>query len=732
MALSPDGKTALIGEMVYGSTFGTGQGTAWLFTRSNGAWVNQGDRLTSGDGEFSEFGTSVALSWDTNTALIGAPRDGDLLGAVFVYVQEPTVSGVSPGSGSGNGGTVVTITGTGFTGATAVKFGGVDAAAFTVVDPQTITATTPAHAAGLVGVSVTTPVSTSTLAASFRYLVPTTITLASSVNPARFGEEVTFTATISNGSAPGTVTFKDGSSTLGTAPIQAGVATFRTSALPVGSRSITAVYAGSVAFGGSTSPALAQTIGKGATRTALTATPDAARSGQRVTLKATVFVLAPASAMASGRVSFYDNGVLLRNATVENGRAQVDVVLSTGAHDIRATYNGDEHLLGSSRNTSVTVTAMVGSETRVNRNATFAQLLPATARLKSGYLIAWVTDQQDGSGLGVLARRYSPAGIAGAEIAVTRTFGGDQTYPAAAGFADGSFVIVWQSTRQEAGAGIYAQRFSPTGVKVGSEFRVNTRTVGDQTRPAVAALANNDFVVVWMSRSQDRSGQGIYAKRFKAGSATGGAEFRVNTTTAGDQSNPSIAPLDAGFVVTWQSQDPSGTGIFYQRFNANDKHVGAELQANTIAAYDQSLPKVATLRNGRFVIAWQSANQDGDGLGVFMQLFTASGQPLGQLKRVASATAGDQGAPSVSAFADTGFVVTWSSPDGAGMGVYAQAFNSNGSAIDNELQVNTKAAGDQYEPSVVAFSDGDFVTAWTGRDASETGILAQRLKVPIH
>jgi hypothetical protein len=729
IALSADGKTALIGEFNYEPASLTG--AAWLFTQSNGTWAKQGGRLAPSDGSFSQFGTSVALSSDASTALIGGPRDGLGLGAVFVFVQTPTITAVAPGSGPGNGGTIVTITGTGFTGATAVKFGGIDAAAFTVLDPHTITATTPAHAGGTVDVSVTNAIGTGTLAAAFNYLFPTTITLISSSNPASFGEDVTFRATLSNASAPGTVMFMDGASILGTAPIQAGIARFRTSALAVGNHSITAVYAGTATFSGSTSSALAQTVGKGATRTALSATPDAAFSGQSATLKATVSVLAPASATVSGRVSFYDNGVLLRNAPVVNGRAQVNVVLSTGAHDITATYNGDAHLLGSSRNTTVTVTAMVGSETRVNRNATFAQLLPATARLKSGYVIAWVTDQQDGSGLGVLARRYSPTGIAGSEIAVTRTFGGDQTLPAAAGFADGSFVIVWQSTRQEAGAGIYAQRFSPTGVKVGSEFRINDTTLGDQTRPAVVALANNDFVVTWMSRGQDRSGQGIYARRFKAGSKTGDMELKVNTTIAGDQSNPSIAPLGAGFVVTWQSQDASGTGIFYQRFDANDKRLGAELQANTTAANDQSLPKVATLRNGRFVIAWQSVGQDGDGLGVFMQLFTAGGQRVGRLRRVATMTAGDQAAPSVSAFADSGFVVTWSAPDSDGMGIYVQAFNNAGVPIDNEIRVNTQVAGDQYEPSVAALGDGDFVTAWTGLDASGTGILAQRLKVPI-
>jgi hypothetical protein len=63
----------------------------------------------------------------------------------------------------------VTITGTGFTGATAVSFGGTAATTFTVDSDTTITATTPAHAPGPVAVSVTTPGGTSNVPGLFVY-----------------------------------------------------------------------------------------------------------------------------------------------------------------------------------------------------------------------------------------------------------------------------------------------------------------------------------------------------------------------------------------------------------------------------------------------------------------------------------------------------------------------------------------------------------------------------------
>ena len=84
----------------------------------------------------------------------------------------------------------------------------------------------------------------------------------SSLNPSTFGQSVTFTATVisSYGTPTGTVTFKDGSTTLGTGKLSSSQAKFTTSSLSVGTHSITAVYGGSTNFSGSTSSVLSQVV----------------------------------------------------------------------------------------------------------------------------------------------------------------------------------------------------------------------------------------------------------------------------------------------------------------------------------------------------------------------------------------------------------------------------------------------------------------------------------------
>ncbi len=89
----------------------------------------------------------------------------------------PTITSVSPTSGSTNGNTPITITGTQFqTGAT-VRLDASNCTSVTVVSATSITCTTPSHAAGAVGVTVTNPdAQTHTLSSAYTYVMPPTYT----------------------------------------------------------------------------------------------------------------------------------------------------------------------------------------------------------------------------------------------------------------------------------------------------------------------------------------------------------------------------------------------------------------------------------------------------------------------------------------------------------------------------------------------------------------------------
>jgi hypothetical protein len=179
----------------------------------------------------------------------------------------PAVTAISPTVGTTSGGTSVTITGTGFTDATAVTFGGVAAGSVVVVSDTTLTVNSPPGSTGVVGVIVTAPGGTSATgaAASYRYLPPTVVGLsASSVTPTH-GSEITLTAGVTPGTPSGQVTFSNVPSTgpqagqtvsLGSAPISAAEAELDVILPTLGRNRITAHYAGDAGHLAGTSSAV--------------------------------------------------------------------------------------------------------------------------------------------------------------------------------------------------------------------------------------------------------------------------------------------------------------------------------------------------------------------------------------------------------------------------------------------------------------------------------------------
>ncbi|MBC8008817.1 MAG: Ig-like domain repeat protein, partial [Burkholderiales bacterium] len=167
----------------------------------------------------------------------------------------------------------------------------------------------------------------------------TTTALVSDANPANLGASITLTATVSaDGATPdGTVTFFDGAISLGSATLDgSGVATFSTSTLAAGPHTLTAVYAATASFAGSTSEPLAQTIRR-ATTTALVSDANPANLGASVTLTATV---AADGATPVGSVTFFDGAISLGSATLDgSGVATLTTAaLASGSHPITAVY----------------------------------------------------------------------------------------------------------------------------------------------------------------------------------------------------------------------------------------------------------------------------------------------------------------------------------------------------------------------------------------------------------
>ncbi len=195
-----------------------------------------------------------------------------------------------------------------------------------------------------------------------------TTTVAAAPNPATVGQSVTFTAKVAAGSGAtgtptGTVTFLNGSASLGTGTLNSGNATFSTSSLAAGTYSIIASYPGDDTFAASESVAISLTVNAApvtiATTTKLTSSSTTAVAGTKITFSALVSP-ASGSGVPTGSVAFSDGKTQLGTSTLDGtGNATFSTTsLATGTHAISASYGGNTNYdTSTSFPVSITITA---------------------------------------------------------------------------------------------------------------------------------------------------------------------------------------------------------------------------------------------------------------------------------------------------------------------------------------------------------------------------------------
>ena len=199
-------------------------------------------------------------------------------------------------------------------------------------------------------------------------LSATTTTLATSATSAATGASVTLTATVAPSAASGTVTFYDGSTSLGSSTLSSGKAALSTSFSTAGTHSITAVYGGSTTYATSTSGAVSITVtsaSKTATTTTLTSSSTSTTAGTAFTLTA---VVAPSA--ATGTVTFYEGSVALGSATLSSGSAALSTSLSTaGTYSLTAVYGGSTtYATSTSGAVTLTITSSSSADAVVTLN----------------------------------------------------------------------------------------------------------------------------------------------------------------------------------------------------------------------------------------------------------------------------------------------------------------------------------------------------------------------------
>ena len=294
----------------------------------------------------------------------------------------------------------------------------------------------------------------------------------------------------------------------------------------------------------------------------------------------------------------------------------------------------------------------------------------------------------------------------------------------------GRFLVSW-SPVVGADEDVYFRAYNAANAFSANHTPVDFSSGVDENQSAVAGLTNGNYVIVWTDPGSagetDGSGSHIRARIYAGNGVAiaGEDEFIVNAVPTGDQSEPAVAALsNGGFVVVWTHPTAfTGFNILYRLFQADGTPVSAFESSLGGFANDTEASVTATATG--FLVAWTSTDfGDGSGSHIRARLFNNNGSVASDEFIVnATVTAGSQFEPSVANLADGRFVITWTDPgspaqgDPSGSSVRAQIFDPRTAAVNlYGGSLGDDYVGTGFDDIILGFGGDDTLAGAGGRD----------------
>ena len=475
--------------------------------------------------------------------------------------------------------------------------------------------------------------------------------------------------------------------------------------------------------------------------------------------------------IVSGGGTFAAGSTNTATATTNGGYAFMDwtsnnIVVST-ATNYTFTLNSDVTLVANfGPALTVTVSALPTLDGTASGGGTFASnsTVTVTAMNNNGCAFAnWTSDSSVvstnasytftlNSNVELVANFVpNPLAVQGPEFSILGSLPGDQVWPSLSLSPSGG-CIAWQDNWIDHKGGGIGASLLDTSFNAGHTFRVNKVVTGNQFKPQVQLLANDNIIFVWQGSVTVGGKPYIYARFAKnpaKDATTYGTNFytsdiQVNTYTADQQVDPAVAALpDGSAIITWASYGENGSGsmwgVYARRLTAAGKAIAADNNGSTkqfpvtqYTSYNQRNPAVATLAGGNYVIAWVSEQErSANSVDIYARIFSPAGVPVTDEIAVNSET-NFCDSPAVAPLNDGGFTVVWAQQDAVvvtnGWDIWGRAFSASGLPEVSDFTINTHLYGDQYAPKIAAGPSGSLVV-WTslGQDGSREGVFGRFL-----
>jgi large repetitive protein len=249
----------------------------------------------------------------------------------------------------------------------------------------------------------------------------------------------------------------------------------------------------------------------------------------------------------------------------------------------------------------------VGPEFRANPTARGTQHEPAVAGLSNGgFVVTWRSYHPQGGPTSISGQRYDAVGNpVGKEFDVGLASGVGQ--PSVAGLVNDGFVVLWSEDDD-----LCARRYVAGGTPASDGFLIS-KIAFRHANAAVVALSGGGFATAWTSSRERGNGSDVYGRRYGAAGTPDGDAFRINDfTNAADETRAAIAAVaDGGFVVTWKAKSAGDTAlgdIYTKRFDGRGDlgRVGLAERRVTGRRDVSASPSVAVLPSSGIVVTWSS------------------------------------------------------------------------------------------------------------------------------
>jgi hypothetical protein len=339
-------------------------------------------------------------------------------------------------------------------------------------------------------------------------------------------------------------------------------------------------------------------------------------------------------------------------------------------------------------------------------------VLPAVASLPNNkFVVVWSSTYEDSVNYNLYGRIYNVDGTPHSSTFQVNTYtnGWQGKYSSVAGFSNSKILVIWGRERQNStGSDIYGQWLEEDGNKLDLEFPISVDIPYPtywQDNPKIAVSDNNNYAISW--QGDDASDYGIYGQCFAANGTKVGSQFQVNTYTIAFQSRPSIAALsNESYVVIWDSEHQDGDpyyncNIYGQRFDKSGNRIGGEFLVNTYTIDDQRHSAVTSLSNGdSFAVVWKN-DQPGSS-DIYGQRFVSNGTKAGSEFRIGAGYN-----PSITNLSYDRFAVLWLGTTGQ---LHIQQFLVNGTKFGIEESFFLVPIPDDY--AVASLPNGNFIVVW--------------------